>query len=288
MAKLPNHPEEGIYYDVPAEVYRSWPYMNASVIKAGAKSMLEAHHARNGGGDESASMAWGSLLHRFVLEGSGNIVAFPGKVRRGKDFEEFKTRHGDAWIITGRELDGCNAAKDRIMEHGSASVLIGKACVEVSIVWRDELTSMMCKARLDGLCDTCWFDYKTTRSIEAGQFYRQAYSLGWHLQMAHYRAGINQLTGKDLDVYIIGQESKAPFDVRVFRIGSHIMTPATLRRDQIMGEIDWCIFTNKWPGISEEVTEFELPEWAAENNAELEWGEEREDESGEDPSSGPN
>jgi hypothetical protein len=92
--------------------------------------------------------------------------------------------------------------------------------------------------------------------------------------MAHYRAGINQLTGKDLDVYIIGQESKAPFDVRVFRMRRDILTPATLRRDQIMGEIDKCIASNKWPGISEDVTEFELPEWAAENNAELEWGDE--------------
>lgn len=264
-------PEPGMYLGVPANEYRRWPCINASTIKAGMTSMLAAKHAMDGQSESNASMAIGTILHSYVLEGVDTVIAYPGKVRRGVAYDEFCATHADKLIVSSKEMESCKAAAAQVASHAGASDLIGNAVPEVSLVWDDPLTGCRCKARVDGLGDGRWFDYKTTRSIDAGPFMRQAYSLGWHVQMAHYADGLQVLTGDDLFCYIVAQENKAPHDVRVFRIRNDILTAAKLRRDQVLAQIVAAMKSGCWPGIDDGMTDFELPEWAAENDVELDF-----------------
>jgi hypothetical protein len=264
-------PQPGIYYGVPASLYHSWPYLNASVIKAGCKSMLQAYNAIEGGFEETPSMATGTILHNAVLEGGKDLRVYPGKVKRGKEWEEFKEENKGAIIVNTKEMEAANEAVSRVRKHRSASVLLRDSLNEVSIVW-DDMNGIRCKARLDGVGDGYIYDYKTTRNIEAGAFMRQAYSLDWHVQLAHYLDGWKTLTDQDgIVVYVLAQESKSPYDCRVFRFRSAILTGALLKRDQIASRIEDCWASGVWPGLDDEVTDFELPEWATENDEEPDW-----------------
>jgi len=264
-------PQPGIYYGVPASLYHSWPYLNATTIKAGCKSMLQAYNAIEGGFEETPSMATGTILHNAVLEGGKDLRVYPGKVKRGKEWEEFKEENKGAIIVNTKEMEAANEAVSRVRKHRSASVLLRDSLNEVSIVW-DDMNGIRCKARLDGVGDGYIYDYKTTRNIEAGAFMRQAYSLDWHVQLAHYLDGWKTLTDQDgIVVYVLAQESKSPYDCRVFRFRSAILTGALLKRDQIASRIEDCRASGVWPGLDDEVTDFELPEWATENDEEPDW-----------------
>jgi hypothetical protein len=264
-------PQPGIYYGVPASLYHSWPYLNATTIKAACKSMLQAKHAIDGQCEETPSMATGTILHNAVLEGGKDLRVYPGKVKRGKEWEEFKEANVNGIIIGEREQRAAMDAVAVAHNHRSAGVMLEDSVCEVSIVW-DDLKHRRCKARLDGVGDGYIYDYKTTRNIEAGAFMRQAYQMQWHVQLAHYLDGWRTLTKqRDWAVYVIAQESKAPYDCRVIRFRSDIMTGALMRRDQVADEIDKCKESGVWPGLDDGVSDFELPAWAEENTIQPNW-----------------
>jgi hypothetical protein len=136
-------PQPGIYYNVPASVYHAWPYLNATTIKAGCKSMLQAKHSIDGQFEETPSMATGTILHNAVLEGGKDLRVFQGKVKRGKEWEEFKEANEGKLIIGQREQKAAMDAVRIAHNHRSAGVMLEDSVCEVSIVW-DDLKGRRC------------------------------------------------------------------------------------------------------------------------------------------------
>ncbi len=256
--------DTGIHEGMSAGVYHALDAMSATVIKAGMKSMLHAQHQMTGGKDPTPAMLTGTAMHQMVLEDGDGLVVWDG-VKRGKAYEEFKLENEGATIISEKQMEDLEQARYRIEDHAVACGLLDTARTEVSLVWDDPTTGMRCKARMDFVSDGYWGDYKTSNAIDSRSFESTSYRLGYHVQLAHYAEGLRVLTGQSLPVYIIAQESKAPYDVAVYEVAPSLLSAGMKKRNEIINKIKECKESDYWPGASTEKEVLNAPIWAEED-----------------------
>lgn len=229
-------PEPGIYHNVSAEDYRSWRAWNQSALKARTPRDMIASMV---GGDPSGALITGDRLHGAVLDRLTPPDAFDEQrvVRKyrsessGRErtlthdasaeyWAEARKAYGhDVWSPDQIEL----VAKMRaaIMANPVASELIGSLpmeCREVSMVWRDPTTRLLCKARLDGFDPDrrLFIDLKTAQSVDPIEMGKAAVNHGYYLQAGMYvlggmalcpAAGINPRSA-DYRIVAVSKEDK--------------------------------------------------------------------------------
>lgn len=115
----------------------------------------------------------------------------------------------------------CTALK----EHPRAGRLIEVCAPQVSLFWEDEEcgTGMRCKARVDMLAAQCRLmaDLKTASDASKAGFARSAVNFGYHIQDAHYSAGVRACFNVDPTAMIfVVVESKFPFAVGCYSFGN--------------------------------------------------------------------
>lgn len=190
--------------------YFDKPGMSASLLKQGAKSMLHMHYAATHPMTPTPAMLRGTMMHEAILEPEkfGERIVYGGDKRK-KEYKDLKAQYGAENIITPEEKDEMIAANEQVMNHPVVveQRLFQSGEAEVERFW--DCDHGPCKAKIDWLSDDYMIEYKTTNSLDG--FERSAYGLNYHLQLAWYWYGSGQK-----QVYVVAQESRAPFDVAVF------------------------------------------------------------------------
>lgn len=174
----------GIYREMPDAEYREIDALSNSGLIAWAKG---------DGGDtiKRSNADFGTAFHAVVLEpdvAASRIVRLQPKQQRksyvGPD---------DALVFTNSEyikLMGCyESFKDhpqcgRILEAARAD----RPNCEVVLVWEDESTGLLCKARVDFVTDNAVYDIKTSSS-DPDSFPKSIAAFGYACQGAHYLSG---------------------------------------------------------------------------------------------------
>ena len=174
--------EPGIYRSMPDHEYRAIDALSNSDLMAWAKggdSDIDPKHAD-----------FGSSFHAIIGEpdvAASKIVALEPRQKR-KDYAE-----SGKWVMTAsdyRKLQGCYQS---FKDHPACGKLMEAArdnrenC-ELSLVWRDEATGVLCKARLDYVSDNAVYDIKTS-SADPDTFAKSIAAYGYACQAAHYLAG---------------------------------------------------------------------------------------------------
>ena len=91
----PDPAAEDKSYDAARQEEVDNPPVRFSHLRAYGRSAMHGHHARTQPEQEpTAAMQLGSAVHALVL-GNKPVVAYPGAVRRGKEWEAFAAAHGD-------------------------------------------------------------------------------------------------------------------------------------------------------------------------------------------------
>lgn len=204
------------------EEYRAVPAINATAIKAGAKSMLHMHHALTTGKDPTPAMRWGTLLHGQLLQPYAKPVVVYDGVRRGAAWDAFKASHDGAEILSvsehaklvAEQADVRNAVQ-MIRTHPEAFATLDGCQHEHAITW-EEPGIGLCKALVDAWKPGTLVEVKTARTIDERGFWSASWSMGYHLQLAWYMRGLRANGHKVERAVVIAQESSAPFDVAVY------------------------------------------------------------------------
>lgn len=243
--------------------YQAMPGINGTSIKAGAKSMLHMHHQMTGKPtDPTPAMRWGKLVHAVVLEPvefKRNVAVFAGP-KKGKAWDEFKEKHDAEWIVSQDEVSDLMAISTAVHGNQAAHRLIEQTMHEVVFSWSG--TYGTAKARLDGYDDRhggLILELKTTSAIEPRSFAKQFANLGYGLSAGWYKEGTLANAFSMITV-----ESKPPYDVIVYSIGSDIIEAAREKACQIAMQYLCCCTARMWPGLADghDVIPFELPAWA--------------------------
>jgi hypothetical protein len=240
--------------------------VNASSLKEMRRSPLHYAHRKANPREDTARLAMGRATHTAVFEPDRfalDFAVFMGERRAGKEWAAFCETHPNQTILKEPEYATCLAMRDAVRSHpvaGPALAPPGEA--EKVLVWTDAETGLRCKARLDWWRPGLLADLKTTADIDRDRFAATSYRLGYHMQLAFYRAG---LIANGLDApnpRIIAVEAAAPHDVAVFPLEDDALYAGEIEVADLLARVAAGKFSGKWPGRYPEETPLPLPAWA--------------------------
>jgi hypothetical protein len=283
--------EPGLYRLL-AEDYHGDPVDGGSLSSTGARKLLTPScpalfkHWRDRE-EREAKAAWdeGHAAHKLVLGVGPELVVVTDE--DGKDPNEWRTnavkakvkavRDSGAVPLKPAQMERVTAMAAALRAHPWAAQLFqpGSGEAEQTIVWRDSLTGVWCRALLDWLPGQVpgrrfiFRDYKTGATSSVMKPDRTIDDFGYYFQAAFHLAGLRalNLADEDAQALIVLQCKEPPHLVRVvqpdptaMRIGAvrvreAIDVYADCRGREERGE------PNAWPSWSDDVEMVSLPPW---------------------------
>lgn len=237
-------------------------------LKAMAQSPKHAWQAFQDNDRDSLAMRLGRGAHGMLF---GNEVAVwdqpaangkGGKApRNGGAWANFQLQNPGKIILNRKEFDHAVRLTTAIREHSEARRLLFSDDVihEQTIEWvqmgRPRQSTPDARGRFHLV------ELKTTRCAEPSRFHRDAVFRGYHAQLADQAAAIESLTDWAPErVYIVAVETAEPFVVSVMQLSQRALDQGRRMCERWLRRLLECERDNVWPGYSETVTEFDVPE----------------------------
>lgn len=271
----PALPDPGIHAGVPQATYRGWPAVSQSILKEFRRSPMHARHAMLFPDDEATpAMIFGEAVHVAILEPERFIerYAVPPKVDKrttaGKaEWAFWLAEHPACVPLSADEHERCLAVANAVGGHATAAKLLrGKGANEVSALWKDPGTGVVCKARPDRITQfdgwTVVVDVKTTRDASLAGFSTACARYGYHMQAAHYLAGLDVIAPLSRRFIHIAVEPEPPHGVAIYELDEAALQQG---RDEIrlaLAQYADCLRDDVWPGYPVAVQPIDLPKWA--------------------------
>ena len=259
----------GIYPDLDFDEYLAIPAWNPSSVVPGLVSMKKLHYLKTHPKQSTPAMDFGSAIHCAVLEPDQfplRYCVWTGGRRSGHIYDAFCDANEGKTSLTEDQYQTCLDARDSARSHVLAGELLDVSeldSTELSIVWVDRHSGLLCKGRIDlylvGI-GTAIIDLKTTGKEVANERALRyvASDLHYDVRLAAYQDGISTLTGTIPDCKLLFVEQKPPHDVRVMPM-EHSLVQGYDDWQRVLGQIVECTRTGIWPGCSD--TEDELKVW---------------------------
>lgn len=291
MSDIVEITEAGVY-DMPADVYHADPVPGGSLSASGAKKLITPNcpavfqWERAHGQKNRRTFDYGTAAHMLVLGAGPTIhVVEADNYRTKAAQEERDDAYRDGLVpLLRHEYEQVVAMADALRAHPIASRLFARqrweegqlipasGKPEQSLFWRDGVTGVWRRARLDWLPEhvpgTRMFlpDYKTCADASIEAIERAIYTYRYDMQGAWYRAGVRalDLAGTDpITFVLVCQEKTAPYLVTVVQLAESSLKYGGRRNRQALEMYKQCTASGMWPGYSDmHVPILELPAWA--------------------------
>ena len=255
--------EIGIHHNIPSKEYHSWTdIVSNSYLGRLAKVPAAAKIPQ----DETAAMAFGRAFHCYVLEGADVFKtqftipdSFPTKPNKRSTqktidaYAEWKKALGDRQPITADDVLEIINMRDAVMEHPFASKLLAEGISETTLIWQDEETGLMCKARPDRIPEGnkgVILDLKSTNNASKYSFQNDCVKFGYAREGAMYLEGFGRLTGtlyNDLIFSLIAVEKEPPYRVEVYTIEQDFLQYGWGEVHRLLQIEKQCRDNNQWP-----------------------------------------
>lgn len=143
---------------------------------------------------------------------------------------------------------------------------------QLSFVWRDPVTGLLCKCRPDWYDEETQtvIDLKTARDADPEKFSKAVADYGYHIQAAFYSDGI-RACGKPVKRFIFGVIEK-PDDRNTFEASPRLMAFYELSIEDIdagrdsyvssLAAVNFCMINDEWEGYTNSVIQITRPHWA--------------------------
>jgi hypothetical protein len=268
--------EPGVY-DITAEAYHADPVKGGSLSSTGARKLLPpscpARFRYEQQHPPAPRQAWdvGTAAHTLVLGAGPELfrVTFDDLRTKAARQEVADARARGAVPLRPAEYDQVHEMAEVLRAHPVAAKLLrrGRGMPEQTLIWRDQPTGVMRRARLDWLPAAgpgrlIIPDYKTCRSADLESVPRAMHDYGYHQQAAWYLSGVKALGLAEQPAFVfIFQEKTPPYvvtvvepDAMALRIGRH-------RNRQALELYAACRTSGHWPGYSEQIELLSVPPW---------------------------
>jgi len=287
-------PNPGVHFGVPIAEYHALEAVGSSLLRDLRRSAAFAAFNKGAPVDEeTAAQAIGSLVHAAILEGwdaanaryiqAGECSAI---LKSGQNAGATCGR-GAAWYLTASGAaafcgthapKGCDpdprtvvvgdgwAKAEAIVRglgglDGVPQMIEARTGAEVSLVWRDEETGILCKARPDLWVEDAFVDLKVNRHAHPGAWPGEVQRRGAHVQAAHYLAGARAL---DLGVsrwrWLLA-DSSPPHECWAPWCNTPTLDVGLTDRAMAMAQVAECLKSGVWPGYPQGDQESGLPEY---------------------------
>lgn len=250
-------PPPGVYYDIPAHVYHQWEAVSSTLLKNYKKLPATARNPYQAGDDANV----GSGIHALTLQGDAGLAlecaVMPaeceGKGEPAKNARAlFQSLHpgkvplppvyGPLKIKVMEVLEGVDTS---FRTHLKTKEILSNSQKEVSLVWIDEETGLLCKARLDIWDGSIIWDIKKTRSIDS--FPWQAKDLCYDVQAGWYFYGAQACGLNPVAFGFLPCEAYPPYRVDCIYRDPDKLTADVDESKRLLRLVMESQLTNNWP-----------------------------------------
>ena len=267
-------PEIGLHQGIPYDEYARWAAMNHSILRHFGRTAAHAREAMIHPPEQTSAQDQGHAAHVAILEPERFETAFLAAPRVDKrtsagkaDWAAFVAASGGRTVLPADEHELCLRMRDAVWAHPTAAELLRGAGVnEVSAVWQDKDSGVMCKGRLDRLTTVGGWsmivDLKTTKSAMRHSFSKDLYFYQYHQQAAMYLDGCNALAPFPRKYVFIAVEKEPPFLVATMELEDDAVELGRDEYKKHLATYAQCLQSGNWPGYDEGISYVSLPHWA--------------------------
>lgn len=249
---------DGTFYQVPFADYLGWQLWSQSTIKEARKSAAHAKAARDFKAEPTDAMVLGTALHLAFLEpeeAEEKIVTWEGKVRRGKDWDEFRSLYNDKIILTKNQTAQL-AGMMQAMRANPYITEISKLISDVEITEIGQVCGLRCKGRVDALVGSTVFDIKKVANGDPLKFQRAIVDYAYDLQAAMYCELFECST-----FILLTIEDEPPYDIVPYEMSPAMLRNGARKLEACAAVIRQAEKTGLWPGRSAAPVLLEPMEW---------------------------
>lgn len=233
------------------------------MLRAAGRSPAHARLALSGAEleDETAAMERGTSTHA-ILFGTRKVVAYPGKQRRGKEWETFQALHRNAEILTARGYE-CASRMAEAVSRSKLAMAVLAGSREQRILWQQQ--GRACRTTPDV---ASYLEYvtelKTTACADPARFQWHALRMHYHAQLAWHQTGVVSAgLGNPHSAFIVAVESAAPYPVTVMRVTDRALEAGEKLCRLWFERLIGCEKTNEWPwpeAYAQTVVDLDIPD----------------------------
>lgn len=259
-------PEIGIHKNIPAQEYHAWQAFSISNGLEILKSPGHYKYRLLNPIEPTPQMELGTFLHMRTLESESysQYAIAPALDKRTKAYKDFIESCAGVKYISNDVATKVEAMYLNLIAKESVnSFLLEAGETELSIVWKDELSGILCKGRLDKICRkyNTLVDLKTTKSADI-DFKDAIFRYHYHVQQAHYKAGAQAL-GIDIDhCVIVAVENTEPHGVLSYELSNKTLLLGSNLRRRMLEAVAHCEKEQTWNLYPDFVLMVEPPTWA--------------------------
>lgn len=202
-------------------------------------------------------MERGTAVHA-ILFNTRHVVSYPGKVRRGKEYDQFVTDNEGSVILTNTEYRKAQRMAECVMRHPRAMELLKGDSEET--LWF-EWMGKRCRATPDVRALRWLTELKTSSTVDPGPFVWHALRMHYHAQMAFQRIGCMETGHNSIkDCYIVAVEASEPHPITILHLTDKSLQQGDklcrLWMERLVNSED----SGAFPGYCESDVEFDTPD----------------------------
>lgn len=224
--------------------------------------------------ERTADMTMGSAFHTLVLEPDkfdDEYAVCPECDRRTKDgksiYANFVYEAKGKEIITKDQFITICEMRDKLAQNKIAMALLSGQ-IENSFYWIDELTGELCKCRPDAIpalkSERLIIDLKSCRNADTETFLKDSIKLGYDLQAAMYKEGVDKITGTPHGFIFVAVEKTPPYSVNILQADNLFLRRGQELFRELIGIYSECRKSGNWygyNGFSGYINTLSLPRW---------------------------
>lgn len=257
--------------DVTNEAYQNdfRSYISSSDIR---RLLRSAAHYRSPTKMESAAMAFGTLVHTFVLEPHVAEARYraraevDGRTKEGKavrDWEASLAAQQGVQFISRSDYDAAVSIATAVRSHLGCVSILASGLAEVSGT-ADNFNGINARIRPDYLADGHIVDLKTCVDARGDAFVRSVLNYGYDVQAAYYLDVAEAIDGKKRKFFWVAVEKDAPYAVAVYEASDAMIEHGRRQYKRAIELYKECASLDLWPAYSQQVQTLELPNWVKE------------------------
>lgn len=269
----------GIYPGIDRAAYDAIKAINISTLIHGTRSMAHLREAMLHPEEPTRAMLVGQAVHVSVFEPERleTLVAvrpkFTGTGSRAAA-DQWAEAHAGQIVVDGPDYATDESAKIGAIRDACRrrpdlkAMLEAQGKGEISFVWQDEKTGLICKGRLDRYCtlygDSIVLDLKTCRDASLHAFSRDVASLHYYVKAAWYLDGLNSLAPAARRFVWIAAESLPPYEIALYEPNDEMLAEGARVWRRLLDAYAACLASGNWPGYQPYggIEPLALPRWA--------------------------
>jgi hypothetical protein len=271
-----------VYPGVPFSEYLAWDAVSASFLKDMEHTPRYAMTKKQDPREEKDCYSKGRLFHALCFEPQTVESAFAiepttyqsdkGEVKpwhNGANVcKAWRASNADKTCIDQETFDESAAMAARVRAMPQLAPFLSDAQVELSAVYIDSQTGLLCKMRMDAFKNGIILDAKSTSSTASRDgFNRECQQHRYYLQAAHYIEGAKALRiAAEVPWFaFVAVEGYKPYDLAVFDVQDDtdalsfdFLHYGRLKRRILLNDVRNCKDKGEWPGYVPDSFDCEL------------------------------